>query len=175
MRSRSSRLIPSLSCLKPAKWTSIRFQKYLTARRDCKETNATIFAQQEATNASRIAALQANTCFCSSSDWNGRSHNDGCAAAAAARERERAALNHEGTTHAAGRDQFLRTERQQGEITAIEEVEPVGPPPVYMLVDEHGQMMMDEHGRKQRWQGRGFKALFQRRKNWGDGEAGGMS
>ena len=49
---------------------------------------------------------------------------------------------------------------QQG-LLDIEEVEPGGPPPDYMLVDEHGQMMMDEHGRKQRW---GLRALFQKKR-----------
>lgn len=115
---------------------SARLQKYLTARRDRKKANTTLFAQQEAANASRIAALQVNTCFCSSSDWDGRSHNDGCArAAAAARERERAVLNNKGTTHGAGGDQFPRTECHQGQVMAIKEVEPDGIPPEYKLVD----------------------------------------
>jgi len=93
--------------------------------------------------------LQANTCFCSSSDWDGLSHNDGCAqAAAAARECERGGLNNEPAD--------------------IEVAEPNGPPPVYMLVDENGQMMVDEHGRKQRWQGRGLTALFQRKRGPGE-------
>lgn len=88
-----------------------------------------------------MATLQANTCLCSSSDWDERSHNDGCAqAAAAARERERGRLNNEPASN--------------------EEAEPNGPPPVYMLVDENEQMMVDEHGRKQRWQGRGWKRWF---------------
>jgi len=37
-----------------------------------------------------------------------------------------------------------------------------------MLVDENGQMMVDEHGRKQRWQGRGLRALFQRKRGPGE-------
>lgn len=46
----------------------------------------------------------------------------------------------------------------------IKEVEPGGPPPEYMLVDKHEQMMMDEHGRNQRWQGQGLRALFLRKR-----------
>lgn len=49
-----------------------------------------------------------------------------------------------------------------------DEAEPDDPPPVYMLVDENGQMMVDEHGRKQRWQGRGLRALFQRKRGSGE-------
>ena len=146
---------------------STRIQKFFAARRQRREANTALLAQQEATNAARIAALQANTCFCSSSDWDGRSHNDGCArAAAAARERERAASNNEVAGNGAEGAQTPIVEQSRRGFVDIEEVEPDGPPPEYMLVDEHGQTMMDEHGRKQRWQGRGLRALFQRRR-WG--------
>jgi len=33
-----------------------------------------------------------------------------------------------------------------------------------MLVNENGQMMMNEHDRKQRWQRRELRALFQRKR-----------
>ncbi len=111
--------------------------------------------------------MQANTCFCSSSDWDGRSHNDGCAQAAVlARERERGRRNNEAAEDGAMEAQpsaIAPVPSQQG-LPDIEDVEPGGPPPEYMLVDEHGQMMVDEHGRKQRWQGRGLRALFQRKR-----------
>ena len=72
-------------------------------------------------------------------------------------------MNNETAGTAADTAQIPRIVLPQQAVMDVEEVEPDVPPPEYILVDEHGQVM-DEHGKKQR-QGRELRALFQRKRS----------